>query len=87
MPAIAWLIVAVVAGAGAWLVGWPAWQASRARDARDTNTERYLAWRGRASRGPRASTGVTPEERRRLMIGGALAGLAVIALVMFFAVS
>ena len=40
----------LVAGVAAYLVGWPAWQAYRAREARDTNTERYLAWRGRADR-------------------------------------
>ena len=87
MPALAWLVVATVAGAGAYLVAWPAWQAYRSRDARDTNTERYLAWRGRASRVPSAREGMTGEERRRIYGGVALGALAVVALVAFFASS
>ena len=35
MPAIAWLVVAVVAGAAAYLVGWPSWRSYRARETRD----------------------------------------------------
>ena len=85
MPPLGWLAVAIVAGAAAYLVGWPAWQAYRSREARDTNTERYLAWRGRASRAPRE--GMTGEERRRIYAGAALALLAVAALVAFFATS
>ena len=87
MPALAWLVVAVLAGAGSYLVGWPALSSYRAREARDTNTERYLAWRGRAIRGPRASEGMTGEERQRVVIGAALAILALVALVAFFVVS
>ena len=51
MPSLAWLVVALVAGAAGYLLAWPAWQSSRARDSRDLNAERYLAWRGRAVRG------------------------------------
>ena len=87
MPAIAWLLVAAVAGAGAYLVAWPAWQAYRSREDRDTNTERYLAWRGRASRVPSGREGMTGEERRRIYGGVALGALAVVALVAFFATS
>jgi hypothetical protein len=87
VPAIAWLIVALAAGAGAYLVAWPAWQAYRARDSRDSNTERYLAWRGRASSGPTTREGMTGEERRRIYTGAALAVVAVVALVAFFAAS
>jgi hypothetical protein len=87
MPPLAWLIVAVIAGIGAYLVAWPAWQAYRARDARDTNTERYLAWRGRASRVPTAREGMTGEERRRIYGGVALGAVALLALVAFFATS
>jgi hypothetical protein len=87
MPALTWLIVAVVAGAGAYVMAWPAWQAYRSREARDTNTERYLAWRGRASPVPTAREGMTVEERRRIYGGVALGVLAIVALVAFFATS
>ena len=88
MPPIAWLIVAIVASVAAYLVGWPAWRASRQREARDLNTERYLAWRGRAAPpGSRASAreGLTGEERRRIYLGVALAVIAVVGLLAFFA--
>jgi hypothetical protein len=89
MPAIAWLLVAVVAAVAAYLVGWPAWQSYRSRDARDLNAERYLAWRGRAVRGqaPRVREGMTGEERRRVYAGAALGAVAVVALVAFFLAS
>ena len=89
MPAIAWLLVAVVSGVAGYLVGWPAWLSYRLRDARDENTERYLAWRGRAVRGqaPPAREGMTGEERRRIYAGAALGALAIIALVAFFLAS
>jgi hypothetical protein len=57
------------------------------REARDTNSERYLAWRGRAARGGRMREGATAEERRRMLIGGVLGALAVAAVVAFFATS
>jgi hypothetical protein len=87
MAPLAWLVVAIGAGAAAYLVAWPAYASSRTRDARDTNSERYLAWRGRASRGPRPPSGMTAEERRRIIIGGAFVLVAVVALVAFFATS
>ena len=88
MPALIWLVVAIVSGIAAYVVAWPAWRAYRARDARDTNSERYLAWRGRASP-PGTSTreGMTGEERRRIYVGAALAALGVAALIAFFATS
>ena len=87
MPPLAWLALAIVSGVAAYLVGWPAWQGYRSRETRDENTERYLQWRGRADRVPRASSreGMTSEERRRIYAGAALGGLAVVALLAFFA--
>ena len=87
MPPLAWLAVAIVAGAAAYLVGWPAWRGYRSRETRDDNTERYLQWRGRADRVPNASMreGMTNDERRRIYAGAALAVLAVVGLLAFFA--
>ena len=89
MPPLAWLALAVVAAVLAVLVAWPAWKSYRGREARDLNSERYLAWRGRATRGPRATVheGMTGDERRRIYTGAALAAVAVVALVAFFATS
>jgi hypothetical protein len=81
-----WLVAAGAAGVGAYVVGWPAWTGYRSRAARDLNAERYLAWRGRAPRGAARSTGegLTGDERRRLLIAGALALAAAFCLVGFF---
>ena len=87
MPPLVWLAVAIAAGVAAYVVGWPALTAYRAREARDTNTERYLAWRGRGTRGPRMREGPTAEERRRMVLGAAMAVLALAAIVAFFATS
>jgi hypothetical protein len=89
MPPLAWLIIAIVAGVLAYVVGWPAWTAYRSRETRDLNTERYLQWRGRADRVPSTSTreGMTGEERRRIYAGAALAVLSVAGLLAFFATS
>ena len=87
MPPLAWLAVAIAAGFAAYLVGWPAWQGYRSREARDVNTERYFQWRGRADRVSTTSTreGMTNEERRRIYVGAALAVLALVGLLAFFA--
>ena len=75
-----WLGAAVAAGVGAYLVGWPTWAAYRARQARDLNAERYLAWRGRADRLPRDDV-LSGPERQRL---GVAIGLAVVGIVCLF---
>ncbi len=75
-----WLGAAVAAGVGAYLVGWPTWTAYRARQARDLNAERYLAWRGRADRLPRNDV-LSGAERQRL---GMAIGLAVVGIVCGF---
>lgn len=87
MPPLAWLAVTIVAGVAAYLIGWPAWRGYRSRESRDMNTERYLQWRGRADRPSTVSTreGMTNDERRRIYAGAALAVLAVVALLAFFA--
>ena len=88
MSPLLWLVVAIVAGVAAYAVGWPAWTAHRSRGVRDSNTERYLAWRGRAVRGqPSTRAGMTDEERRRVYIGAALGLVALVALFAFFATS
>jgi hypothetical protein len=86
MPALIWLVVALVAGAAGYLLAWPAWQSYRSRDARDLNAERYLAWRGRAVRGQPAPVreGMTGEERRRVYAGAALVVIGLLALLAFF---
>ena len=72
----AWLLGAALAGAGSYLAGWRTWRDSRARQARDLNAERYLAWRGRAERPGRArpDAGRAPAADRggRPRAGGAL---------------
>ena len=89
MPPLVWLAVALVAGASAAAIGWPAWRSYRARASRDLNTERYRAWRGHSAPGQRASTreGMTVDERRRIFGGAALGALALIGLVAFFLTS
>jgi len=87
MPPLGWLAIAIVAGVAAWAVGWPAWRQYRAREASESNTERYLAWRGRAPSGDRPNEGMTGEERRRIYVGVALAIAAVVALLAFFGTS
>ncbi|HUF07412.1 MAG TPA: hypothetical protein VMP86_08520 [Candidatus Binatia bacterium] len=88
MPPLGWLLVAVAAGVVAYLAGWPAWQVYRSREGRETNRERYLAWRGRAVRGqPPARAGMSGDERRRIAISAGLVVVALFALVAFFATS
>ena len=87
MPPLAWLALSIVGFVTAYLVGWPAWDGYRTRESRDDNTDRYLAWRGRADRTPRASAreGMTSQERRRIFVGAMLAIAGALALLTFFA--
>lgn len=89
MPTLAWLAIAIVGFVAAYLIGWPAWEGYRSRESRDDNTERYLAWRGRADRTAPASVreGMTGEERRRIVVGAGLAIAGTLALLIFFATS
>ena len=88
MAPILWLVVAAIAAVAASMIAWPAWGSYRSREARDTNTERYLTWRGRGDR-RRMSTreGMTGDERRRIYAGAALAVAAVASLLAFFLTS
>jgi hypothetical protein len=83
------LIGALLSGAGAYLVGWPAWTSYRQREARDQNAERYLAWRGRANPPGNGSLheGLTGAERRNLWMAGVLGLVSTACLIGFFAVS
>ena len=85
-----WLALAVASAASAYLVGWRAVQGYRAREARDLNADRYLAWRGRARPpAPRGSMreGMTLDERRRAIAGAVLGAIAVLSLAGFFVAS
>ena len=82
MSSWAWLVAAVLAGGGSYLVGWRTWRDSSARQVRDLNAERYLAWRGRA--GPPAQRGHTRAERQRLLVAAVLALVALFCLVGYF---
>jgi hypothetical protein len=86
MAPLLWLGVAIAAAAVAYLIGRPAWASYRAREARDANVERYLAWRGKAPppSAARTSEGLTGEERRNLYAAAALGIVAIVALVAFF---
>lgn len=86
MTELVWLGLAIAGAVAAYLVGWPAWEQYRSREARDRNADRYLAWRGRARTGSApASEGMTGEERRRIYIGAGLAVAAALSLFTFFA--
>ncbi|MGH2462843.1 MAG: hypothetical protein ACRDFZ_04345 [Candidatus Limnocylindria bacterium] len=76
------LIVALVNAVAALVIGLPAWRSYRKREARDQNAERYLTWRGRASRpGASLREGMTGAERRRIWSSAGLAAIAVACLV------
>ena len=78
-----WLVGALAAGVGAYLVGWPTWSGFVARRRRDLNAERYLAWRGRAGERP-PDPRLTSAERARLAVAVVLAVAAVFCVVGFF---
>jgi hypothetical protein len=78
-----WLLGAAIAAFAAYVTGWPTWSGFAARRRRDLNTERYLAWRGRAGERP-PDPRLTKSERGRLAVAGALALVAAFCLVAFF---
>ena len=78
-----WLLGAAIAGAGAYLVGWPTWSGFLSRRRRDLNAERYLAWRGRAGERP-PEPQLSSAERARLAAAALLALIAVFCVVGFF---
>lgn len=82
MSSWAWLVGAALAGAGSYLAGWRTWSEARARQARDLNADRYLAWRGRGGRP--AERGLTRSERQRLVVAGLLALVALFFIVGYF---
>jgi len=86
-----WLFLAatVLAGAAAYGAGWPAWRDYRARETRDLNADRYMAWRGRAPRGQQRSMreGPTMAERRRLALAALLVAVALLCLIGFLVTS
>ena len=89
MPALIWLGVTIAAAALAFAIGRPAWRSYQAREARDANVDRYLAWRGKAPPRGAASVreGMTGEERRNLVAAAGLAAVSLGALIAFFVTS
>lgn len=86
---ILWLLAAVVLGAAAVGLGWPAYRARRAREAGDLNAERYRSWRGRAT--PSRPLGKSAlddiaelRQRQRLIAAAVLGAAAFFCLVAFF---
>jgi hypothetical protein len=77
----AFLAAALVAGAAGAVIGLPAWRGWQARSAADRNTERYLAWRGRADRSAPGAQQMTSVERWRIAVGAALVVVAIACLV------
>jgi hypothetical protein len=78
-----WLLGAAIAAAAAYVIGWPTWSGFTARRRRDLNTDRYLAWRGRAGERPPVAT-LSITDRGRLAVAGVLGLTAVFCLVAYF---
>ncbi len=74
-------LAAVVAGGIGLVIGVPAWRSWQSRAASVRNTERYLAWRGRADRAEPSAQHMTSGERRRIALGAILGVIAVASLV------
>jgi hypothetical protein len=83
VSSLVWLIGTLAAGVAAFAVAVPAWRSHQARQRRDLNTERYLAWRGRAGERP-PDPRLTAPERARLAVAAILALVAAFCLVGFF---
>ena len=89
MIPVALLAAVLVAGAAAFVLGWPAYRSDRARRERLLNEQRYLAWRGRAREpaGSAIDAYQATRDRRRLVAAAALAAVALICLIGFFVVT
>ena len=87
---ILWLLGFLVLAAAAAAIGWPAYRSRQARQVRDLNTERYLAWRGRSRAGGATGRSASDDvaasrERRQLTVAVVLGVVALICLAAFFA--
>ncbi len=76
----------LIAGAAAVYVALPVYRQTQSRREEALIEDRYLGWRGRARRpGDRESrSSMSPRERRRIQVAGALGGVAVGCLILFF---
>jgi len=83
---VVFLILALAAAAVAAFFGWPVWRSYQDRQERDLNAERYLAWRGRASRQATQAPSLSTSERRQLVIAAVFAIAAVAFVVLFLSV-
>jgi len=75
-----WYVVAGVMAVGAAVVGLPAWNRYQAARREASNTDRYQAWRGRASSEPPAPVPVPGRVWAALALLAVAAGCVVIGL-------
>lgn len=86
MSEYVWLGVAAVTGVAAYVIGSTALGRYRMRQSQDDNEARYRAWRGRATPSTQAPIrGMTPSERRLVLIGGVFMAVCLASLGVFFA--
>ena len=76
------VVLAVAAVAAGVVIGLPAWRSWQGRAEQDRNSERYLAWRGRADRtGGGSAQRMTTDERRRIGLAAGLVAVAIACLI------